>query len=85
VFKFEKGVKDLKATYKLDSLNWKIEENIDNNEFVIKSNDLSIGRVKKIDFADYDIVVDDNNKILELSCLTLCFLLSDEHYRRIKD
>lgn len=85
VFKFEKGVKELKATYKLDNLNWKIDENIDNNEFIIKSNDSSIGRVKKIDFADYDIVVDDNKKILELSCLALCILLSDEHYRRIKE
>lgn len=85
VFKFEKGVKDLKATYKVNGLNWTITENIDNNEFTIKSSNSNIGSVKKVDFADYDIVADNNNKILELSCLTLCFLLSDEHYRRIKE
>lgn len=85
VFKFEKGVKDFKATYKIDGLNWNIGENIEKNEFVVESKSLSLGRIKTIDFADYDIVVDDTNEILELCCLTLCILLSDEHYRRIKD
>lgn len=88
VFKFEKYIKDLKADYKIESLNWDIEENKDNHEFVIKSKKTTIGSIEPFELgniADYDIVVEDKNRKLELSCLALCLILSDEQYRRIKD
>ena len=83
IFKYEKGIKELKVEYKIEYLNWNIEEKY--NEFIINFKSSNIGIIEKFDFCDYDIVVEDKNKKLELSILAVCILLSDDDYRRIKN